>query len=261
MYMPEWLAQSMPVVLPVKRSDGSYIVLPLSYAAPVIPIDPSSLATEVVGMGFLRPFIEAAYGLIRDDPSPVFSAQYGRRLFPDAATPAEKAFGVGAYITKSFTPRWITRYSPLSDPELLLRDLAHDQSALQTLDSVVGKLWVQYKHPAVVDMMEKRLGKQLGMTGVEAAASLIATPRRVSPNPLGVGSRATALEPIRMQSKLQQDFDNILKQGASIERARAKALRELEKVKERAKPLLELNEIFGPPPDTLGGGYGPQPGE
>jgi hypothetical protein len=261
MYMTEWLAQSMPMVLPVKRSDGSYIVMPLSYAAPVIPIDPSSLATEVVGMGFLRPFIEAAYGLIRDDPTPVFSAQYGRRLFPDAATPTEKAFGVGAYITKSFTPRWITRYSPLSDPELLLRDLAHDQSALQTLDSVVGKLWVQYKHPTIVDMMEKRLGKQLGMTGVEAAASLVATPRRVSPDPLGVGSRATVVGVDRTAGQIQQDFTNAIKRGVNIQEAAARARKELEKLAKRAQPLLELNDIFGPPPDTLGGEYGPQHGK
>jgi hypothetical protein len=256
MYMPEWLAQSMPTVLPIRREDGSYLVLPLSYAAPIIPFEPTSLATEVVGMGFLRPFIEAAYGLIRDDPRPVFSVQFGKRLFPDVATPAEKAFGVGAYVAKSFTPRWITRYSPLSDPELLLRDLAQDQSALQTLDSVVGKLWVQYKHPAIVDVMERRLGKQLGMTGVEAAASLVATPRRVSPDPLGVGSRATALEPERMKNELLRDFTNAIKWGVDFERARERALRELEKVERKLAPLLELNEIFGPPPD-LGGEYGP----
>jgi len=255
-YMPEWLAQAMPAVLPVKREDGSYLVMPLSYAAPVIPIEPTSLATEVVGLGFLRPFIEAAYGLIRDDPSPVFSAQYGRRLFPDAATPGEKALGVGAYITKSFTPRWITRYSPISDPELLLRDLTHDQSALQTLDGVVGKLWVQYRHPAVVDMMERRLGKQLGMTGVEAVASLVATPRRVSPDPLGVGSRGAVIELERMKSGVQRDFTNAIKRGVEFERARERALRELEKLEKRLQPLLELNEIFGPPPD-LGGEYGP----
>jgi hypothetical protein len=257
MYMPEWLAHSMPFVLPVKREDGSYLVMPLAYAAPVIPIEPTSLTTEVVGLGFLRPFIEAAYGLIRDDPTPVFSAQYGRRLFPDAATPGEKVLGVGAYVTKSFTPRWITRYSPISDPELLLRDLAHDQSALQTLDSVVGKLWVQYKHPAIVDMMEKRLGKQLGMTGVEAAASLVATPRRVSPDPFGVSSRATATEPERMKNELLRDFSEAVKRGVNIERARERALRELERVEKKLLPLLELNEIFGPPPDTLGGEYGP----
>ncbi len=255
-YMPEWLAQAMPFVLPVKREDGSYLVMPLSYAAPVIPIEPTSLATEVVGLGFLRPFIEAAYGLIRDDPRPVFSAQFGKRLFPDVATPGEKALGVGAYITKSFTPRWITRYSPLSDPELLLRDLAVDQSALVSLDSVVGKLWVQYRHPTIVAMMEKRLGKQLGMTGVEAAASLLATPRRVSPDPFGVGSRATAIEPERMWNEIEQDFRNALKQGMELERAREKALREFEKLRKRAEPLLELNEIFGPPPN-LGGEYGP----
>ena len=256
-YMPEWLAAAMPAVLPVKREDGSYLVLPLSYAAPVIPVDPTSLATEVVGLGFLRPFIEAAYGLIRDDPKPVFSAQFGRRLFPDAATPTEKAFGVGAYVAKSFTPRWITRYSPISDPELLLRDLTHDQSALQTLDSVVGRVWVQYRHPAIVDMMERRLGKQLGMTGVEAAASLVATPRRVSPDPFGVGSRTTAVEPERMKNELLQNFSESIKRGVEIERARERALRELEKLERRLQPLLELNEIFGPPPDTLGGEYGP----
>jgi hypothetical protein len=261
MYMPEWLAAAMPAVLPVKRSDGSYLVMPLSYATPVIPVDPSSLATEVVGVGFLRPFIEAVYGLIRDDPTPVFSAQYGRRLFPEAATPAEKAFGVGAYITKSFTPRWITRYSPLSDPELLLRDLAQDQSALQSLDSVVGKLLVQYKHPAVVEMMEKRLGKQLGMTGVEAAASLVATPRRISPDPFGVGSRATIVELDRAANRIQRNFTEAIKRGTEFERTRERALRELEKLEKRAQPLLELNEIFGPPPDTLGGEYEPRPGE
>jgi len=256
-YMPEWLAAAMPMVLPVRRSDGSYLVMPLSYAAPVIPVDPTSLATEVVGLGFLRPFIESAYGLIRDDPLPVFSSQYGRRLFPDAATPAEKALGVGAYVAKAFTPRWITRYSPLSDPELLLRDLAQDQSALQSLDSVVGKVWVQYQHPAIVDMMERRLGKQFGMTGLEAAASLVATPRRVSPDPFGVGSRATALEPERMAAKVQRDFTEAIKRGMDLQRAAERARRELEKVAKRAQPLLELNEIFGPPPDTLGGGYGP----
>jgi hypothetical protein len=256
-YMPEWLAAAMPMVLPVRRSDGSYLVLPLSYATPVIPVDPASLATEVVGLGFLRPFIEAAYGLIRDDPLPVFSAQYGRRLFPDAATPGEKALGVSAYIAKSFTPRWITRYSPVSDPELLLRDLAQDQSALQTLDSVVGKVWVQYKHPAIVEMMERRLGKQLGMTGVEAAASLVATPRRVSPDPIGVGSRGAVIELERMKTDIQRDFTNAIKRGVEIERARERALRELEKLERRLQPLLELNEIFGPPPDTLGGEYGP----
>jgi len=254
-YMPDWLASAMPAVLPVRRSDGSYIVMPLSYATPVIPVDPTSLATEVVGLGFLRPFIEAAYGLIRDEPTPVFSAQYGRRLFPDVATPTEKAFGVGAYITKSFTPRWITRYSPLSDPELLLRDLATDQSALQTLDSVVGKVWVQYRHPAIVDMMEKRLGKQLGMTGIEAATGLVATPRRVSPNPLGVGSRATASEPERTARKILRDLNEAAKEGVNLEKVREKALRELEKVSRRAQLLFELNEIFGPPPDTPGGAY------
>ena len=255
-YMPDWLASAMPAVLPVRRSDGSYIVMPLSYVAPVIPIDPTSLATEVVGLGFLRPFIEAAYGLIRDEPTPVFSAQYGRRLFPDAATPTEKAFGVGAYITKSFTPRWITRYSPLSDPELLLRDLAVDQSALQTLDSVVGKVWVQYKHPAIVDMMERRLGKQLGMTGIEAATGLVATPRRVSPDPLGVGSQATTMELERAKNKVQQDLNESIKRGVELERARARALRELEKLEKKLATFRELNEIFGPPP-RLGGGYEP----
>jgi hypothetical protein len=128
---------------------------------------------------------------------------------------------------------------------------------LQSLDSVVGKLWVQYKHPAVVDMMEKRLGKQLGMTGVEAVASLIATPRRVSPDPLGVGSRATVLEPERMWSQIRENITNAAKIGADLERTRAKALRELEKLEKKLQPLLELNEIFGPPPDTPGGGYGP----
>jgi hypothetical protein len=255
-YMPEWLAQAMPMVLPVKRSDGSYLVMPLSYAAPVIPIEPTSLATEVVGLGFLRPFIEAAYGLIRDEPVPVFSGQFGRRLFPDAATPGEKALGVGAYVVKSFTPRWITRYSPVSDPELILRDLVVDQSALQSLDSVVGKLWVQYKHPAIVDMMERRLGKQLGMTGVEALSTLVATPRRVSPDPFGVGSRATVVEVERMANRARENFTNAIKRGVDFERARERALRELKKVEERAKPLLELNEIFGPPPN-LGGEYGP----
>jgi len=257
MYMPEWLAQSMPMVLPVRRNDGSYIVVPLSYAAPVIPVDPSSLATEVVGMGFLRPFIEAAYGLIRDDPTPVFSSQYGRRLFPEAATPAEKALGVGAYVTKSFTPRWITRYSPASDPEAFIRNLAHDQSALQTLDSVVGKLWVQYRHPAIVDMMEKRLGKQLGMTGLEAVASLVATPRRVSPDPFGVGSRATATEPERAVGQLQRNLTDAVKKGVNLKEAEARARVEFDKVAKRAQLLLELNEIFGPPPDTIGGEYGP----
>jgi hypothetical protein len=124
------------------------------------------------------------------------------------------------------------------------------------LDSVVGKLWVQYKHPAIVDMMEQRLGKQLGMTGVEAAASLVATPRRVSPNPFGVGSRATAMEPERMKNEILRNFSDAVKRGANVERARERALRELEKLEQRLQPLLELNEIFGPPPD-LGGEYGP----
>ena len=249
MYMSEWLATAMPMVLPIKREDGSYLVLPLSYATPVMPIEPQSLASEVLGLGVLRPFYHAALGLLTDSPSPLFMAQYGQRLFPDLASPGEKAVGVAGYIAKSFTPRWATRYAGLADLDLLVRDLTHDRRALEAVDSVVGKLYLQYKHPLIVAEMERRLSRQIGMTATEAGLSLLAMPRRVSASPVGVGTRGVVSQAERMEREMQYRVQESLVRGGNPMEVFERAAREMERIRKKLLPLLELNEIFGPPPD------------
>lgn len=257
-YMAQWLKDSVPMVLPIKREDGSYNVIPLNYIFPMIPSDPMAIGEELFSFGVMRPFIEAATGLMRWSSGdqnahlPIWSAKYGQTLFKPEANTREAILGALSYVANQFTPSYATRFLPITDiPELIAMKMG-DASAINGVKSLVGKAVVQYQHPLVVSELERRLGKQLGYTLPEAAIGLVAAPRRVSPSPLGVGSQEW-----RQIERERQDLDkamrNRLKRGEPIDNVLAEYRKRVDELAKKLEPYMQLNEAFGPPPEVGNG--------
>ncbi len=251
-YMSRWLRDSLPAVLPIKREDGSYVVIPLNYLFPIAPIDPLGLGEEIFSGGVLRPFIEAATGLMRwaegdrDANLPIWSRKYGHVMFKDNATAREAILGSLSYVATQFMPSYATRFLPVADlPELVAMRMG-DASAMAKVRSVVGKLVVQYSNPAVVAELERRTGRAIGYTPAEGLVAMVANPRRVSPDPVGVGSR----DWMQLDRKLKDLKANITKRalrGEPVERLAEEYKREAAKLIREMEPYLAVGEMFGEP--------------
>lgn len=253
-YMQDWLRGSLPLVLPIKREDGSYLVLPLTGIFPVIPAEPESVFGEIATLGILRPFIEAGTGLLKyfegekTAGEPVWSARYGQVMFPPLASPTEAVLGAASYVAKQFTPAYAVRILPITDAPTLVMARLGDEYAVTRLTSTVGRLWARYKHPVAVAEMERRLGKQIGYSPTEAALSLAITPRAVSPSPEGVGSRRwMSLD--RELKDLTSLINQRARRGEPVERLLAAYNRRVEQLKRELEPFTNINKVFGPPPE------------
>lgn len=253
-YMADWLRQSLPLVLPFKRPDGSYVAIPLSSLFPIRP-GSTEIFEEVVAGGVYKPFIEAAWGLIKwtDDPAsagyPVFSAKFGDVLFREAASGKEAVMGTLSYVGRQFLPTWLSRQTPFIDAPLLLAGAAGNPEAYAELRTLSGRWIAQYTNPVVVGELERRLGRTIGMTSEELAVSLLNRPRPVPQNPLAPGGRGEVREIQRELAKLQEAMRERVMRGESIDDLRPRAEVLMERLRKELAPYLEVIERFGPPPE------------
>ncbi|MCX7946897.1 MAG: hypothetical protein N2557_08115, partial [Hydrogenophilus sp.] len=253
-YMPEWLKSTLPMIVPMRTRSGEYIVLPLGRILPMPAISGSTL-TEPLNFGILQVFVDAANGVMRyfEDPTgrgiPTLAARYGDTMYRPLSRPEEALRGIAGYVVEKTLPRWLTQFLPGADiPELLTLHLnglqgKDDIAPLNGVRSLLGKLYVQYTHPAAVAALEERTGRQIGFLAAEAALGFLATPRRISVDIGGVSTRSSIMELERLEARIANSLrDTAVRYGEEEAKKRAEAA--LQGLRKAMRPYMMLNEAL-----------------
>jgi hypothetical protein len=256
-YMPDWLKSSMPMVVPIRHKDGSYVVIPLINIFPIRPFD-AGIISDVLGFGAYGPLIDAASGIVNyfEDPvregRPQLGQRFGERLYPAGSTFTEAVRGSLDYAARQYLPTWATRFFPVMDAhEIVALTLGGQKSngeLLLGVRSLLGKTIVQYTNPILVSYFERQEQKALGFSLPETATGFIATPRVISPHPLGITSGSTVRGLLREKEQIERAIKDAAERGRDTKDLTARLQRLLRELGAEMQPLLKLNEMFGPPP-------------
>lgn len=253
-YLQDYVRNQLPAILPMKRKDGSYVAVPLTYVLPIKPFD-SGTMQEIVGLGVFQPFLDATNGLIQyvenqaSGAKPVLGAQWGGQLYEPFSTPGQAAIGTVRYLLSKFAPSYATRTLPILEaPELIPFLLAPEENkeAISRISSAVGRLAVQYRNPDIVNAIEEITGRAIGYTAGEALIALtLAAPKRAPTNP----ERPPHINKIRglelRASEAEQALRDMAKRGFSEESIAAKGQRAVESIRKALEPYLLLEETYG----------------
>jgi hypothetical protein len=256
-YMPDWLKTSMPMVTPVRHSDGSYTVIPLTSVLPLRPFD-SGFLSDVLGFGAYGPLIDAAAGIINyyqnplAEGKPLLGQKSGDRLYPGLSTQGEAIRGSLDYAARQYLPTWMTRFFPVTDaPELkALKENGKDNaSELLNVRSLLGRTIARYTNPQLVAFAERERQKALGFSLPEAAVGLLATPRVVSPNPFGITSGGTIGGLLNEVQQLNTELAKGNKDYRALADLQKRRDALVEEARKKLEPFLKLNQMFGPTPE------------
>lgn len=251
-YMEDWLRNSMPFVIPYKRQDGSYIAIPLSNLFPIRPVS-TELFEEAAAGGWLKPFVEATWGLLKyaDDPTPagypLFSARYGDILYKDASTLGEAIRGTLSYVARQFIPTYATRTLPILDTPALVSLQLGNAEAIANIRSIAGRSYAQYSNPAIVAELERRTGRIMGYNYAEFTTAFIGSPRPAPVNPFAPGANTN----IRKMEREVNNIERALRQRVLLGQPADELKQQFEVAKQRLsrqiEPYKEVIRQYGPP--------------
>jgi len=249
-YMEDWLRQSMPFVLPYKRPDGSYIAIPLSNIFPIRPASTELLQEAVTG-GWLRPFVEATWGLLSysQDPIPagypVFSARFGDVLYREAATPAEAVQGTLGYVARQFAPKYATRTFPIADAPALVSMHLGNPEAIGNVRSIMGRYYVQYTNPVAVAQFERMTGRAVGYTPEEAQVAWLAAPRPAPVNPFAPGANVNIRRIEREMNNIERAIRERITRGESVDELRERYQGLAQRAARLLQPYMDVANRYG----------------
>lgn len=267
-YMADWLKGSLPAVLPIKTREGEYLVVPLGITLP-LPTLSGAMFEEVLGLGAIGPLVNAAQGMFNylknpiSGASPVLGQSYGETLYGPASTPTQAIGGTLKYLARQYGPAYATRTLPvLEAPELIAAILHGDGTegieTIRRVKSVVGRMVVQYTHPAAVRALEERYGTAIGLTpteGLIATLTPFGTPRRTSVEKFGVGTRTSVRDLEEMAKEIEQALRSRIKAGEDPKKVAEVKRRLLQRLAKEMEPYQNLDRILmGYPPEGVENG-------
>lgn len=251
-FMSDYLRSAMPAVAPVPTKEGHVAVIPLAYW---FPLDPGLGQTleEFSGLGLYAPLLMALRGAmaVGEDLSGKVGElkqtdiRYGPIVRP-GASPGEKAYQIARYLGYSYAPSWLSRYLGAFDlPEALMIALTGDESRVANLKSVLGKLYAEYRHPEVVNILEGRYLKAIGMTAGEAALRMIQSPSRTPLSPYREAEIGQRLES-QVRERMVQTFQGQLLKPEDAERLDPELRRLFKEYQRFVDKLQKLHQAFPP---------------